>query len=112
MSQNNQTQDRPVVIVHPRDGIYVGHALGFAFWSNLDAVGQPAVPSFPSEAEARAHVASWAGDYNPDDYHYPVVEPDYEDNYCTPAALRKAGLEEHLGELAHAAEWNQPAGHA
>jgi hypothetical protein len=43
------------VIIHPEWGVFIGNCLGFAFWSRLDPVDQPAAVAFPTEAEAAEH---------------------------------------------------------
>ena len=40
------------VLVHPDMGVFVGCALGLAFWSKLDCVGQSHVPVCRTEQEA------------------------------------------------------------
>jgi len=97
-----------VVITHPEMGVYVGHGLGMGFWTRLDSVGQDAVVCFPSEAAARAHVASWYADSSappqndPDAYGYAPVTPSStrgRETYADVAALREAGLGHLLGGM-------------
>ena len=47
------------VIYRADRGVYLGNCMGMGFWSKWDAVGQDAAVAFPSEAAARAHVATW-----------------------------------------------------
>lgn len=50
-----------VVIVRDEDGwgIYLGHALGFAFWSRGECGGQYRAVVFCDEKAARVHIAEW-----------------------------------------------------
>lgn len=87
-----------VVITHEKQGIYVGNALGFGFWSMLDTAGQTEVPTFENERQAREHVASWIDHNDPDDYRYVEVKAQAEMS-ATADELAAAGLEGMLGEL-------------
>lgn len=87
-----------VVITHPEMGIYIGNAMGLGFWSKWDGVGQTQAAVFPSEVEAKAHVASWDERNVVEDYEYATVETEDPD-YATVEELRAAGLEDLLGEL-------------
>lgn len=46
-------------LVHATDGVLLGIALGMAFWSTLDPVGQEVAVLFDSEQEAADFVSSW-----------------------------------------------------
>ena len=87
------------VIVNDKDGIYVGYAMGFGFWSKLERAGQESVPVFETEADAREHVASWLQGNNPDDYTFEAVEVAFESEHATVKDLFEAGLGSHLGQL-------------
>lgn len=50
---------RGFALVHATDGVFLGTAMGLAFWSNLDPVGQEAAVLFPSEQEAAEFVSTW-----------------------------------------------------
>lgn len=41
------------VISHPENGVFVGTALGLAFWTALDCAGQESVCAFRTEEDAR-----------------------------------------------------------
>jgi hypothetical protein len=86
----------PVVITHLSDGIYVGQALGLAFWTLIDAAGQAEVVTFTDEAEAREHVASWDKRNNPATYGYVAVSAG---RYAGVEALAAAGLSHLVGNL-------------
>jgi hypothetical protein len=97
---------RGFVVIHRDLGVYVGRAPNLSCWSKLNAAGRVAVATFPTEAKARWHVDLWEGGW-PDDQvvvglSLHLVEVDLPDGWASIAALRAAGLEEHLGELAHA----------
>jgi hypothetical protein len=62
--------NRRVVIVHEQMGIFVGAAVGFAFWSMTDAAGQHQVATFSDEVEARNFVRQWSPPQDPDSYRY------------------------------------------
>ena len=87
----------PVVITHDEMGIYLGSALGFGFWSLLDAAGQDCAVTFPDIATARSVVAGWADNNDPDSYGY-VPVPDGGE-YATVDQLTAAGLAHLLGEM-------------
>lgn len=89
---------QPVVITHHRLGIFVGLALGQAFWSMVCAAGQTRVIAFASEADARRFVAMFQGlGHSPEDYRYIAVNPGAEG--VTLAALHQAGLGHLTGQL-------------
>lgn len=97
-----------VVVVHPEFGIYVGSCLGMGFWTKLDCAGQDGVVSFEDEADARDFISGWEQNGDPSVYTYHEVVPDGDAVYCTAQALVDAGLEDHLGEMAHPGWANQP----
>lgn len=82
-----------VVIYHEKDGVYLGSALGLAFFSALDPVGQSEATAFRSRDEAAEHVASWrTGDTaNTTDYRFIEVDVT-ERGSATIDACVKAGL--------------------
>jgi hypothetical protein len=87
------------LILNETDGIYVGNALGFCFWSKLDSVGQPAVPVFDSLADALQHVAEFHDRNDPSLYTFPTVSVEHAAEFATASQLREAGLEEHMGAV-------------
>ncbi|MCQ4159926.1 hypothetical protein NON00_08285 [Roseomonas sp. GC11] len=101
------------VVVHTALGLYVGRTPSLSYWSKLNAAGRDAVATFPSEALARWHVEVWEGGWPEDERTaglalYPV-KIDRPGGWASIQSLREAGLEEHLGELAHPG-WNGRAG--
>jgi len=104
---------RGFVVVHAALGLYVGRTPGSSYWSKLDSGGRDAVATFASEALARWHVELWEGGWPEDergcDLELHPVTVDRPGGWASIAALRAAGLEDHLGELAHPG-WRAPAG--
>jgi len=102
------------VVVHAALGLYVGRTPSLSYWSKLDAGGRDAVATFASEALARWHVELWEGGWPEDEGQAELmlhpVTIDRPGGWASIAALRAAGLEEHLGELAHPG-WKHAAGH-
>lgn len=102
------------VLVHRALGIYVGRSPASAYWSKLNAAGRNRVATFPSEAMARWHIEVWEGGW-PDDsplaeLSLHQVRVDRPGGWASIEALRHAGLQDHLGELAHPA-WAAANGH-
>ncbi|EHL99810.1 hypothetical protein HMPREF9946_02956 [Acetobacteraceae bacterium AT-5844] len=112
MSAAATVGQRGFVLIHRELGVYVGRAPNMSCWSKLNAAGQVAVATFPSEAKARWHVDIWEGGWIEDQTASGLslhsVEVDLPDGWASITALRAAGLEEHLGELAHAGWCNRP----
>lgn len=104
---------RGFVLVHPQRGVYVGRTQDVVFWSKLDAAGRDAVATFESEATALVHVAAWDcvqhGQSPENEFCCYPVTVDVPGGWASVAALRAAGLDEHLGELFHPG-WGNPAG--
>jgi hypothetical protein len=104
---------RGYVLTHPHRGVYVGCSAGRTYWSRLDAAGRDVVATFASRASAIVHLDSWEGGYlDPSalaefDCHPVLV--DLPGGWASVAALRVAGLEALIGELAHPA-WANPPG--
>lgn len=80
-----------VVIVHPRDGVFLGEAMGLGFWSKLDPVGQDAAPTFTSVTEAERFMRSWEGG-RPEGVVFRAVETDRNGTHASLEACVKAGL--------------------
>ncbi|WBV45534.1 hypothetical protein [Pseudoroseomonas cervicalis] len=105
---------RGFVVLHAALGLYVGRTPSLSFWSKLNAAGHDAVATFASEALARFHVELWEGGW-PEDaaaagLHVLPVRVDRPGGWASIQALRSAGLEEHLGEMAHPG-WAGTGGH-
>lgn len=102
-----------VVIVHPERGIFIGEFLGMGFWTKWEVAEQSCVVTFEDEADARDYVSGWTGDHEAiAAFTYHPVAPDMPRNGASAAALRAAGLEDHLGLLAHPAWAEKVMGHA
>lgn len=77
-------------------GVYLGSALGLAFWSKLDPVGQTHACTFENEVQAREHVNSW--DSQPEGIRCVPVIADQkrtfadENHYASIASCVAAGL--------------------
>lgn len=87
-----------IVITHPEQGIYLGNFIGLGFWSMLYAGGTTMAATFPSEEDARDHVAGWKTDNNPDAYTYALVDSIFEQGATIPE-LQTAGLGHLLGGM-------------
>lgn len=85
-----------ILIVHNRDGIYIGHALGMGFFSKLDPVDQPAATTFEDKDDAREHISEWvgfkSGDVKMDEFTFVEVEPD-RGEFISSEAVANYGLE-------------------
>lgn len=55
-------------------GIYVGHALGFGFWSLLDTAGQEDAVTFPTKQAALDHINSWDNPPDTAEFSFPTVD--------------------------------------
>lgn len=58
MDDEKLDRDTSWVAIHAEWGVYVGHALGFAFFSMQDCAGQAEVTTFGSHRDAVEHVAN------------------------------------------------------
>lgn len=94
------------VLYSPEFGVFVGHALGMAFWTKIDPAGQEYAPAFESEEDAMRFLASWpASALAPEELESirPVlVVPDYEAGgfkYASSAACVAAGLPGWITEM-------------
>jgi hypothetical protein len=100
----NQSHNQGFVLIHPILGLYVGRGLNKSYWSKLDAAGRDSVATFADPAQARWHVELWEGGWPEDEaknLRVQAVQIDRDGGWASVAALRDAGLEDHLGELAH-----------
>ena len=79
-----------VVLVHPDWGIYLGGALGLAFWSKIDPVGQDAACAFPDAEQAQRFVSECGWDMQP--IYTVVVAADIEGQWASMASCMMAGL--------------------
>lgn len=79
-----------VVIVHPDWGIFLGVAMGLAFWSNMDCAGQTCAPIIPDEAEARKFLEMRSHGPGPEAFRYHPVQA--AEAWATIEELDAAGL--------------------
>lgn len=86
------------VIVHREWGVYVGNCLGLGFFSLLDCAGQDCAVTFPSQAEAEAHINSWEPPSQPiENFQFYDVAPE-NPAYATPDELEVAGIPKEMIE--------------
>ena len=50
------------IIVHPQMGVFLGHSMGFGFFSNIDPAGQLMAPVFATKAEGHECISRMACD--------------------------------------------------
>lgn len=86
------------IILHPQDGIYLGNAMGFGFFSRLDSVGQTSVTVFETELQATNHILSWESNDKPSQYKFVPIETQ-DSFFATISELKAAGLTEYLGDM-------------
>jgi hypothetical protein len=114
MKPRRRSVAKGFVLLHQGLGLYVGRLPSRSCWSKLNGGGRRAVATFATEALARWHVDLWEGGWPEDEAAFGLslhpVQVDLPDGWASLEALRAAGLEDHLGELAHAA-WRGSAGH-
>jgi hypothetical protein len=79
------------VIVHPEFGIFLGTALGLAFWSKIDPVGQPCAPTFANMDQAQELISAWTGEPLTGWALHEVIPDD--GTYASVMACAAAGLE-------------------
>lgn len=87
----------PCILSHADEGVFLGAAMGFAFWSNNtpSMAGQAAV--FDSENDAREFVASWTQGLDMKTklaYTYVSEEDLAKFGGATPALCKQPGLPE------------------
>jgi hypothetical protein len=83
---------RTAVVLHsPEQGVYLGEAMGLAFWSALESADQPSAPTFVSVADAQQYLASWNSP-PPADLQFVWVEPEPRGQYASMDACVRAGL--------------------
>ncbi len=87
-----------ILVVHPTDGVFVGYALGFAFFAKLDTAGQSRVPVFDDLADARLCVLVGLK-MSPDDFSYHQIEVTDPQRGASAAEVRAAGFADVADEL-------------
>lgn len=81
------------VITHTDFGVFIGNCMGFAFWSELDPVDQPAAVAFPTEAEAAEHAQKLREDMAGIGFvELPVMQDPNGELYASREACGAAGL--------------------
>lgn len=88
---NSESEVQPVVIHNQNDGVFLGEALGLAFWSKLETAGQVGAVTFPSKKHAEEFMATWIGG-RPEGTRLVPVTPDQGD-YASMEACIAVGLE-------------------
>lgn len=93
-----------VVIYSEENGVFLGHAMGLAFWSALDPAGQESAPTFDTPEHAYKFIGSWLPGACPADVKAVDVVPDTEGpdgniTYASANACIAAGLPGWLTEL-------------
>lgn len=76
------------ILNHPELGVFVGECLGLVFWSQLDAVGQSEVVTFPDESSARYELKMM---YPTDSSAAEVIKVETDTPYATEAQCVAAG---------------------
>jgi len=89
---------KSVAVAHPKFGIFVGAALGLAFWSKLDAVGQNNAAVFETAEEAKEFISNIQLPEDVRDFSYVEVET-ADEFFATIEELEDAGLGNLLGHL-------------
>jgi hypothetical protein len=85
-------------IVHSAQGIYVGNALGFAFFSLTDSAGQHRAAVFENIEQCGQHLLEWDGDTDLAQFRYVEVETEQDMN-ASCDELEAAGLGDLLGDM-------------
>lgn len=87
-----------VAVAHPEYGIFVGVALGLAFWSKFDAVGQNSVAVFETVDQAKELLSKIEVPMSIKQFRFVEIETDNE-FYATIKELKEVGLGDLLGHL-------------
>lgn len=82
-----------VFISRPDFGLYVGHALGFGFWSLLDTAGQDCAVTFPDKQAAIDHINSWDNPPDTSDFSFHEVN-DHSAGFVARSKLQDLGLDD------------------
>ncbi len=89
----NMASSKGFVIYHDTDGVYLGNALGLAFFSMLDPVGQSEAVAFDTRSAAAEHVASWQVPESSPKQNYRFIEVDVTNRgTATMESCVRAGL--------------------
>lgn len=83
--------DKRAVIYSDSYGVFIGEALGLAFWSKLETGDQPGAATFIDEADAQDYMKGWLTP-PPDDVRVVSVIADMPRHGASVAACVRAGL--------------------
>lgn len=86
------------ILIHKSDGIFLGHAMGLAFFSVLDAVGQTQAVTFESLEAGHAFLAETGNVWTPELVRFEPVEC-ATDGHATCDELEAAGFKDLLGDM-------------
>jgi hypothetical protein len=86
------------VLVHRRQGIFIGEMLGLAFWSKMDSIEQTSVQCFENFQALVLWIKTWKEGNDPLDYDYAVVEVG-QPHEATVRELKSAGLSHMIGDM-------------
>jgi hypothetical protein len=83
-----------LLVVHPEYGVYIGSAMGAAFWSRVDSIGQDSAYTFASHESAQCFIDYCAGQVPGFVAGTLAVMPDSKDGlYASIQACVHAGTE-------------------
>lgn len=86
-----------VAVIHPEWGIFLGCAMGLAFWSALDCAGQDCAPVMVDESQARAFIDQLRN--IPDRTVFTFHPVEAVEIWATIEELDAAGLSEWTGPM-------------
>jgi hypothetical protein len=79
------------IINSPSRGVFLGSAMGMAFWTKLDPAGQEFACTFKTESDAKSYMSKWETP-PPSDVVLLVIQA-AEDDYASIAECVKAGAD-------------------
>lgn len=86
-------------IVHPQLGVFLGHAMGLAFFSlQGDAGGQYKAPVFATKEEATDMLKQWRGGPPPESFVLFDLPTGYgyDEEYVDPLMMKRAGVSDEM----------------
>jgi hypothetical protein len=86
------------VLVHRRQGIFVGEMMGLGFWSKMDSIEQTSVQCFENIQGLISWIITWKQGNDPLDYDYAVVEVG-QPHEATVRELKSSGLGHMIGDM-------------
>lgn len=84
------------LIAHREWGVFLGSAMGMAFWSKMDAVGQDQAVVFDTELRAEEYLKTWDwnGEEQPDEIGiHPVLVATEDQGYATMEECENSGFD-------------------